>query len=562
MAFHRRVSCRLFFFGLLGFLVAAPPPEQVLAAPAAGGHLRRTLLLSINDTYRIEGALSGQVGGFARVRTLRQELEREAPELLVLHAGDLFFPSLVSRVFKGEQMVDGLNRLDGSESFDPRLFLTFGNHEFDKDKCADAAIVQKRIAESQFTWVSSNVSFKACQPGSPPIAGSNLVRWHITESGGFRVGVFGLTLDDKVPAYADVHPFIEAARAATAELRAAGAEVVVALTHLEMKQDQAMLQELGEAGPDVVLGGHEHSALREQVRGRWICKADSDAGSACVVELLEEAPGKISIRLRENRSLVGSAVTPDPNLVAVAQGWLARHSERFCSQQTPPLPVSCLDEIVGRTQTLLEAEETKIRSQETAVGNFAADLMLAELAGRGAQVALVNAGSLRLNRDVAAGSKLTRRDIEELFEYPTPLRLVRIDGATLQAIVERAVKSWPGHGSWLQIAGFAYRHDTKNGAVRDLSLLTPQGPRLVKPDEEILAVTTDFLVNPKVGNRDGYVMLWPCLVEADGPDLKALTLRALAAAGDSGIAPRIEGRICTSGDRGPCLAYSKDAAHR
>ena len=42
--------------------------------------------------------------------------------------------------------------------------------------------------------------------------------------------------------------------------------------------------------------------------------------------------------------------------------------------------------------------------------------------------AFVNSGSLRLNRDIPAGSALKRRDIEELFEYPAELKLVRISG--------------------------------------------------------------------------------------------------------------------------------------
>src|SRR6185503_2374576 len=113
---------------------ATTPPSTAAPAPAATSApgSRSAVILAINDVYRIEGVERGTVGGIARVRTLRQQLEREHPDLLVMHAGDLLFPSFLSRSFNGEQMVDVLNGLDGDETaFDPRMFVVFGNHEFE-----------------------------------------------------------------------------------------------------------------------------------------------------------------------------------------------------------------------------------------------------------------------------------------------------------------------------------------------------------------------------------------------------------------------------------------------
>lgn len=61
-------------------------------------------LLAVNDIYRVEGVDNGGRGGLARLRTLRAELETQNPgHVVLLHAGDLIFPSLLSRMFKGEQ---------------------------------------------------------------------------------------------------------------------------------------------------------------------------------------------------------------------------------------------------------------------------------------------------------------------------------------------------------------------------------------------------------------------------------------------------------------------------
>jgi hypothetical protein len=64
------------------------------------------------------------------------------------------------------------------------------------------------------------------------------------------------------------------------------------------------------------------------------------------------------------------------------------------------------------------------------------------------------------------------------------------------------------------------------------------------------------LLDPS-GGQDGYSMLSPDMAldsPRNGTDLKQVVLDALAAAGPAGIAPKIEGRICSS-DRpdGPCL---------
>src|SRR4030095_10897368 len=80
-----------------GVSPAATPP----AAAASTG--RTAVLLAINDVYRIEGVDGGTIGGFARLRTLRKELEREHPDLIVLHAGDLLFPSFLSRTVNREE---------------------------------------------------------------------------------------------------------------------------------------------------------------------------------------------------------------------------------------------------------------------------------------------------------------------------------------------------------------------------------------------------------------------------------------------------------------------------
>lgn len=541
----------------LALCLLAGCATQRAAAPPASPTGRTAVLLTINDVYRIEGVEKGTVGSMARVRALRAELEREHPDLLMLHAGDFLFPSFASRMFEGEQMVAAMNALDGdTAAFDERLFVVFGNHEFDKNKTKNAAMLDQRIEESQFRWLGTNVHFAEGADGRPLVEGPNLEGSRIVESGGIRIGIFGITIPTVGIEYVEEFDGPEdTARRMTAELRAQGAEVVIALTHLNAADDRDLLENLPvPVGPDLIIGGHDHEHMEVQAGGRWLLKADADARTATVVRLTLGSDGGLRVE-HELRPLSGDTPRPDPAVQALVDQWQSRHEQAFCAQaKASP---GCLEEVYGRSRVPLVAEEAKIRGEETNLGDWIADLMVKTFADCGAQVAFMNSGSLRLNQDLAAG-EVTRRQVEELFAYPAPLYLLKIDGKTLRQVAEHATRGWPGSGSWLQVSGFAYVHDQEGRTARQVTLLTPQGARPVRDDETILAVTNDYLINPEIGDQDGYQMLSQSQVvttcAANTRDLKELTVAALKAAEPQGIAPRSDGRICQPGQSGSCQA--------
>lgn len=548
----------------LVLVLAACATSQSPEAGRRAEGTRTALLLAVNDIYRIEGVENDTAGGLARLRTLRKELEGEAPDLLIFHAGDLLSPSFLSRSYRGEQMIDVLNLLDGDAAgFDRRLFIVFGNHEFDRDDLADAALLDQRVEESQFSWVNGNVVFVQEADGKPLVDAANLTPTALVESGGIRIGIFGLTTDIKHPAFVESFRDPAAtARQLTADLRARGAEVVVGLTHLDKDEDRAILESLGDAGPDLILGGHEHDRMIvTAANGRQVFKADADARTATVVRLTQHRDGRLEVR-GEHVVLGGSSgdsPRPDPEVQARVDAWIDRHEKEFCAKAgSPP---GCLETVLGRTRTAFVAEENKIRTQETSAGDWLADLMLQAYAQCGAQAAMVNSGSLRLNQDLAAGTEITRRHLEELFGFPAPLHLIRIDGRTLQEAVNHAVES-PGSGAWLQVSGLAYVKDGSTAA--NLTLVTPQGARPVRPDEQVLVVVPEYLIDP-TNDQDGYHMLSPKQkVDCGGgdvqADLKALAEAALKAAEPQGIAPKAEGRICPSQAGAGCKAVSSGSA--
>lgn len=536
---------------------AAPPDAASSPVPARD---RTAVLLAINDVYRIEGLQEGTIGGLARVRALRKELEREAPDLLMLHGGDFLFPSFASRMYAGAQMISVLNDLDGdTAAFDPRMFATLGNHEFDQRRLRDSKILTDRIEESQFRWLAGNINFAKGPDGKPLVASKNLSRTALVESGGIRIGIYGLTIPTLGVEYiADFAGEQAAAREMIAELRARKAEVIVALTHLNAFEDRRLMEALGDDGPDLVIGGHEHEPVKIQVRGRWILKADAGARTATIVRLTRKADGSVVVR-SELRPLGGDSPAPDPQAQTLVDGWLSRQQREFCA--AAKAGPDCLLERYGHTTTELEAEETKIRGRETSLGNWVADRMLEAFRPCGAQVAFMNSGGLRINGDLPAGGTIIRRHLEELIAYKTPLYLLKLDGATLLKVAEQSVRGWPGSGTWLQVAGFAFRHDTAGRSASGLTWIGSSKPRPVAPGEEVLAVTADYLINPDIGDQDGYLMLnrgqmvQECA--ANGVDLKDLLIRDIKAAEPAGIAPKVEGRICQGAMGVPCRAIDR-----
>jgi len=507
-------------------------------------------LLSINDTYRIEPLPDG-TGGLARVRALRERIEAEKGPVLLLHAGDFLYPSILSRTYKGAQMIDVLNQLDGSPSgFDSRMFITFGNHEFDAAKEKDAAELSARLDSSQFRWLASNIVFRAGTDGRRMVDSPQLADTATVDCGGLKVGLFSLTTAEKSAAYVErfVDP-IQVAEARSRQLREqGGVALVVALTHLSMAEDVTLLEALGARGPDVIIGGHEHTQQQRVVGGRGIYKADADGRSAFLVTLSPGAKGQWETHAQ--LIPLGKEQPEDPQVRALVDEKLRTHDALFCGKLKRP--VGCLSDVLGQAGTKLVAEELEIRRFETNLGNWIADL--ARSAYPDADIAFLNSGGLRLNQNIPPGP-IRREELEALMAYALPLVRIELDGETLQKVLNRSIQGWTGGGHWLQISGFAYVHDPKAQTASHLTLLTPQGPRAITAKDKLVAVVPEFLVDP-AGGQDGYTML-KAGTGTPGPDLKKLVEAALLRAGDAGISPAVEGRICNPAKPGPCLALQR-----
>jgi 2',3'-cyclic-nucleotide 2'-phosphodiesterase (5'-nucleotidase family) len=476
--------------GLLACLLAAagcaagPPCER--EAP------RRLQLLHLNDVYRLDPNAEDR-GGLARVATLVRGLRAEADHTVFSLGGDTLSPSLLSTLVQGRQMIEAWNLLGLDVA-------TLGNHEFDRG----LPLLLERMAESRFSWVSSNVRDRR---SGRPIGGAR--PWLRLDAAGVRVGMVGLTAEDTASTSSpgpDVvfEPPVAAARAALAEM--GPVDVRVALTHLEIAHDR----DLARAVPlDVILGGHDHDPMLERAGGTPIVKTGADAVNLGQVTF-ETRCGRVLAR-RERLIPVDAGIAEAPDVTAMVRRYAA-------------LATRELDAQAGVTRVPLDARTDVIRREPTALGGFLAEAMRARA---GADVALLNAGSIRGDRLIAPGP-LARRDVHELLPFGNVLALVEVSGADLREALERSADHLPRPaGHYLQVAGVAFGLDPAAPPGRRVSRVTVAGQPL-DPARAYRVAVPDYLAR----GQDGFTMLARgrvLLSPEAGPALVDVLLEALAA---------------------------------
>jgi 2',3'-cyclic-nucleotide 2'-phosphodiesterase (5'-nucleotidase family) len=437
----------------------------------------RFKILQINDVYKIEGLEGGNSGGLARVRSLRKHLQSDGTPVLVLHGGDLLYPSVMSKFLEARPMVDVLNLLDGDASKDDEhLLVTFGNHEFDN---RDPKILMERMKESQFRWVSANTRWcnPACDQKFP--GQTDVVRFQFN---GVQVAILGLLYPIRKPYVQSFDPIGEA-RDAVEALRRNGVDVVIALTHEDMPDDVALLQAV--PGISLVIGGHDHLYMQQRVGESWITKADADAKSVIVYDV---TVGPQGVSTTPVRVTLDATVPKDADVDARVQHWLGELSGKLGGNET-----------IGTTRNLLEGVEPVVRGRESALGNLLADAVREQMQ---TDIAFINGGSIRINDNIPPGP-ITSYDMEGIFYFKNSLVATRLTGQQLLDILRNAVsRADSGDGRFLQVSGlsFTYRPAGAGFEVTGARI----GGKPLDPNATYTAATLDYLYQN--GQDDGFTL--------------------------------------------------------
>ncbi|MBK9715822.1 MAG: 5'-nucleotidase C-terminal domain-containing protein [Kouleothrix sp.] len=517
-------------------------------AHAAGPEAYKLRIIHTNDHHaRIEPVTGGTPvapihAGVSRRKVLIDAIRAEGGNQILLDAGDVFQGTLWFTQYLGQADLEFYNAL-GYEA------MTIGNHEFDKGQQPLVDFIKR----TSFPVLSANLVADA----SSPLAGL-YKPWIVKEIGGQKIGIFGLTTEEtpilsSPGAGVSFTNYIEAARKSVAELKAQGVNKIIALTHVGITFDRELARQV--SGIQVIIGGHSHTPMGPMIKplnasqpypevianpdgkpvimatdwewGRWL--GDLTLGF--------DAGGEITSVVVAHAVEVAASIEPDPAF-----------EDRINVLKQPLLALRSQN--VGEAAVALNGARADARSKETNLGNLISDAMLEKTRPAGAQVALMNGGSIRTSVDAGP---ITLGELLEVQPFGNTITLVTLTGAQLREALENGVSQIETvAGRFPQVAGIRYTFN--KAAAPGSRIVAVQvadgkgGYAALDPSASYRVVTNNFLLT----GGDGYSVLQSGTNKIDtgliDVDVTAEYVRA-----HSPIKTAVEGRI-TEGTSAPAGA--------
>ncbi|KAL7421435.1 hypothetical protein Q5752_004321 [Cryptotrichosporon argae] len=399
-----------------------------------------------------------------------------------------------------------------------------GNHDFD----FGYPHLTKLLSSTHFPWLLSNIVDETT--GKTP---EGLHELQVVERCGVRVGIVGLVEQDwiaTIPSWPKnfvYRPMKETALDLSRRLRdPAGphrVDIIIALTHCRVPNDIALANQLGavagkhdeenEHGVDLLIGGHDHIGKgaaswdgfpgerdvqgTEEDQGVRLIKSGTDFRDLTSASLILSPPTD-GIRRRTITSLTGKHHYILPS---------SPSSKSF--EQLLSTLLSSVSDTLGKpvcfTLTPFDARSQMVRSRETGLGNWVADVLMhayaesliedkdffekdrkdgnisraerEEREGKGsADAVIICGGTLRGDSQYGPG-KITLGDILEIMPFEDPVVCLELDGKGIWDTLESALSKWPAQeGRFPIIAGLAVEWDhtrPPNQRVKSIHLTVP-----------------------------------------------------------------------------------------
>jgi sulfur-oxidizing protein SoxB len=375
----------------------------------------------------------GKMGGMDRVATVVKAIRAERPDALVLDGGDTWQGSLTALRTNGGDMVRVMNAL-GVEAMTSHWEFTLGI-----DRVTE--IVENEL---NFPFLGANIyDAEWDEPAYEP--------YQMFERNGVQIAVIGQAFPYMPIANPGwMFPGLsfgireERVAAMVEEVRAAGAGVVVLLSHNGFDVDRKLASRV--PGIDVILTGHTHDALPEPVlvgkthliasgsHGKFVSRLDLDVQGGEVRELRHKLI-----------PIFSDVIAPDPDMAALIDA------------ERAPFEAE-LAEVIGQTESLLFRR-----------GNFNGtwdDLICdALLSEREADIAL--SPGFRWGASLVPGADITREDIfnATAMSYPNAYRS-EMTGEMLHLIMEDVADNlfnpdpyYQQGGDMVRVGGMGYRID-------------------------------------------------------------------------------------------------------
>lgn len=497
-------------------------------------HSRLDPVSGSGSTCSAENDAAGQCfGGAGRLVTLANQLRADITAaghpVLTLDAGDTSQGSLFYTTYGGAAEVEFLNRL-GVDA------MAVGNHEFDLGPEGLAVYLDA----ASFPILSTNLDVSANN-----LLAGRVLPHTIIERGGLRIGIVSAVATDtaEIASPGPTVQFldeIETLAAAVAELQAAGAAPIIALTHVGLPRDL----EIAAAVPGLaaVIGGHTHTLMsssnprRQAPYPLWV---DAEGGS--IVPVVQAGSngrylGHLVLELDGAGNLLhafGDTIEVDASVIADTE------TVAWIDELRGPI-AEMTAQVVSEAAGDIEGAREVCRQMECTMGNLVADAMLDRVADQGIAIAIQNGGGLRAS--IAAGP-VTKGQVLAVLPFQNTLATFQLTGADVVAALENGVSQLEdGAGRFAQVAGLRYTFDPALPAgsrVSEVQVHQDGAWMPIDPAAVYGVVSNNFI---RAGG-DGYSMFRDRGMNAYdfGPDLADVLAEYMVA--NAPYTPALDGRI-------------------
>jgi len=427
------------------------------------GQTSEVVFIQMNDVYEIAPLEGGKYGGLARVKTVIDKVKQTNPYTYVILSGDFISPSALGtstyedKRINGRQIIDVLNAI-GLD------YVTFGNHEFDYKY----EVLQDRINQSHFEWISSNVKQNDNGTTFPfNQNGIDLPEYKVLTVPGYlknlpiKIGIAGLCIDANKQPYVSYGDYYNSARNVYSLLRDS-LSCYIAISHLNIDEDKKLASEVPQL--KLVMGGHEHVNMYHRVGETVIAKADANAVTIYIHRLIFDENNKL-LDLKSELVSIDEKIPEDPKVKVLVDEWVTRAYKGFYDKGFDPLKM-----VIDLKKDTLDGKDETVRYTQCALGYLIGNAMFD--AAKGVDLAFFNSGAIRID-DKLTG-EITEYDIIRVLPFGGRIFKVELKGSLLKQIIETGF-SQPGSGGYIQYYGLeqtAAGYKVKNELIDENKVYT------------------------------------------------------------------------------------------
>ena len=418
------------------FLAVALAASMPLAA-----EIRSLTILHTNDVHAHLMPLDNHMGGFAYLASVIRQERANCTDCILLNAGDLVQGTPVSTIYHGLPVFE-IGNLFGYDA------ATLGNHEFDYGWMQ----ARKFIATAKYPIVTANLVNAKGELFTPkPYVILKVNELRVAVIGGMTEELHTLTNPDSMGDWRTT-PLVEAVRKCAAELRGQ-ADLIVLLAHIDLKEEQAILESVPEV--QVSVTGHIHTGLTEARShdGRVLVRVRGYGVELGRLDLkVDTATHKLADWKWKRIPVDSTKAAPAADVAALVDNWEAQVK----AVVDRPLAISTRAFTPREIKTLME----KALREET-----------------GADFVFINAGGVR---DILPKGQLLERNVWNIMPFDNLLVMGTFKGKDLPAVVLDGRKVDPNHEYTLAVSDFTAANQSTDENLRTTGLEFPHQIGMVR----------------------------------------------------------------------------------